>query len=218
MRLLICFALLLFSGSGLSAKVTLNDPTSRAGFISLLLINEAPFPGEHSYLSVNDTRTGMLQILWVLHNRIERIPRGYQQRHIATVSTNDIIDVITAGGTRGQVDGFYRDPRGIPTAVPRVHERVAYLTRIGNTGPPGKFAALLNYAKELGEAYANAGPDGPDIFRDLMWVDRIRATGSAFSWMTDAPHYSPGGNYLRIPPSNRGVLAGNQFFTLRAPQ
>ena len=49
-------------------------------------------------------------------------------------------------------------------------------------------------------------------------MDRIRATGSAFSWMTDSPRYSPGGNFLRIPPSDRGVLAGNQFFTLKAPQ
>lgn len=218
MRLLICFAMYLVPGTGLMAKVTLNDPTSRAGYISLLLINEAPFPGEHAYLSVNDTKTGMLQILWVLHNRIERIPRGYRQSQIATVSSSDIIDVMTAGGQRGQVDGFYRDPRGVPTAVPRVHERVAYLTRIGNTGPPGKFATLLNYAKELGEAYANAGPKGPDIFRDLLWVDRIRATGSAFSWMTDSPHYNPGGNYLRIPQSDQGVLAGNRFFTLKAPQ
>lgn len=215
MRLLCGLALLLGVSSLLSAKVTLNDPTSRAGYISLLLINEAPFPGEHAYLSVNDTKTGMLQILWVLHNRIERIPRGYQQSHIATVTTNDIIDVMTAGGQRGQVDGFYRDPRGIPTAVTRVHERVAYLTRVANTGSPGKFATLLNYAKSLGEAYANAGPNGPDIFRELRWVNRTRATGSAFSWMTDSPHYSPGGNFLRIPESDNGALAGNRFFTLK---
>lgn len=214
-----CFLVLLVTTLlPLNAKVTLNDPTSRAGFISLLLINEAPFPGEHSYLSISDTKNGMLQILWVLHNRIERIPRGYRQSHIATVTTTDIIDVITAGGQRGQVDGFYRNSIGVPTAVPRVHERVAYLTRIANTGPPGKFADLLNYAKYLGEAYANAGPDGPDIFRDLKWVQRYPATGSAYSWMTDAPHYNPGGNYLRIPQSDHGALAGNRFFTLKAPQ
>jgi len=214
-----CFMLLLIGTVlPLGAKVTLNDPSSRAGFISLLLINEAPFPGEHSYLSVNDTKNGMLQILWVLHNRIERIPRGYQQSHIATVTTSDIIDVITAGGQRGQVDGFYRQRSGVPTAVPRVHERVAYLMRIANSGPPGKFADLLNYAKHLGEVYAHAGPNGPDIFRDLKWVQRHPATGSAYSWMTDAPQYNPGGNYLRIPQSDHGSLAGNRFFTLKSPQ
>lgn len=215
MRRLICFAMFLVPGAGLIAKVTLNDSTSRAGYISLLLINETPFPGEHAYLSVNDSKIGMLQILWVLHNRIERIPPGYRQSQIATVSSSDIIDVMTAGGQRGQVDGFYRDPRGTPTAVPRVHDRVAYLTRVANTGAPGKFATLLSYAKSLGEAYVHAGPDGPDVFRNLSWVDRIPVTGSAFSWMTDGPHYQPGGNFLRIPHHDHGVLAGNRFFTLR---
>lgn len=204
------------ASGNLFAKASLNDPTSRAGYISLLLINEAPFPGESSYLTIDDTKFGMLQILWVLHNRIERIPPGYTQSNIATVTTDDIIAVITAGGQRGQIDGFFLDSEGVPTAVRRVHQRVSYLVKIANTGSPGKFAELLNYAKYLGETYANGEPENPDIFRDLKSVQRVPATGSAYSWMTDSPHYSPGGDYLRIPQSDYGTLAGNRFFTLKA--
>ena len=215
MRLLWVLTLLIGVPSLLTASVTLNDPKSRAGYISLLLLNEVPFPGEHSYLSTNDSKVDMLQILWVLHNRIQRIPNGYQQRSITTVSTDDIIDVITAGGQRGQVDGFYRDPTGNPATVSRVRDRVAYLNRIANTGTPRKFAELLSYAKFLGEAYVNSGPNGPDLFRDLIWVDETPATGSAYSWMTDGPHYRPGGSFLSIPQTSHGVLGGNRFFTLK---
>jgi len=210
----IVFTLLIGRGE-LSAKVRLNNPESREGFVTLLLINEVPFPGEGRYVSVADSKNGMLQILWVLHNRVENTPKGYSQRSIATVQSKSIIDVMAAGGTRGQVDGFYREVNGTPKAVSRVHERVAYLTRIANTGKPGKFAELMNYAKALGEAYFSNGPDGRNLYAKLREIGRTRVTGSGYSWMTDEARFSPGGNYVRIPDSSAGDLAGNRFFTLR---
>jgi hypothetical protein len=195
--------------------VTLQDPASREGYVAMLLINEVPFPGEGHYVSVADSKAGMLQILWVLHHRLIPPPRGYTQRQIAMVTTKDIIDIITAGGVRGQVDGFYRAEDGTPTTTARVQERLAYLTRVANKGAPGKFADLIGYAKRLGEAYFSTGPDGANLFAELREIDGVKVTGSAYSWMTDEARFSPGGNYVRIPDANRGGLGGNRFFTLR---
>ena len=61
----------------------------------------------------------------------------------------DKVEVMTAGGVKGQVDGFYKDTDGQPVAVPRVHERVAYLLGMANRGQPGKIAGLLAYARDL---------------------------------------------------------------------
>ena len=196
-------------------NITLNDPGSREGYVAMLLINEVPFPGEGRYISVADTKAGMLQILWVLHNRLATPPRGYTQRQIAMVTTKDVIDVITAGGVRGQVDGFYKGDDGAPTTTPRVQERLAHLMRVANKGSPGKFADLIGYAKRLGEAYFSSGPDGSNLFAELREIDGIQVTGSAYSWMTDEARFAPGGNYVRVPDDHRGGLGGNRFFTLR---
>jgi len=195
-------------------NVTLNDPSSREGYVTMLLINEVPFPGEGRYVSVADTKAGMLQILWVLHNRLNPPPRGYTQKQIAMVTTKDVIDIITAGGVRGQVDGFYSE-KGAPVTTPRVQERLAHLMKVANKGTPGKFADLINYAKRLGEAYFSSGPDGANLFAELRQIDGIQVTGSAYSWMTDEARFAPGGNYVRVPDDHRGGLGGNRFFTLR---
>jgi len=126
--------------------------------------------------------------------------------------------VMAAGGVRGQVDGFYRAADGTPTTTKRVQERAAYLTRIANTGKPGKFADLMSYAIALGKAYFSDGPDGKNLYAQLEWISRTRVTGSAFSWMTDEARFSPGGNYVRIPDSLQGDFGGNRFFTLRKLQ
>jgi hypothetical protein len=201
--------------SSAQATVTLESKDTVAGYIALLLINEAPFPGERGWISEADTKAGMLAILWVLHSRIHHVPPGYLQEHIAATRSDDIIDVITVGGERGQVDGFYRDRSGRFVAVSRVHERVEYLLRIANQGKPGRFARLLNYAQGLAGAYVEAGPDGADRFARLHLVGNVPVTGRAYSWMTDADFYAPGGNFVRIPNEHSGALAGNRFFTLR---
>jgi hypothetical protein len=196
------------------ANAKLNASTTQSGYLALLLINEVPFPGERGYKSMADSKAAMLSILWVLHSRIHYIPRGYTQKGIAMVSTRSIIDVITVGGVKGQVDGFYKDKNGDFKAVPRVHERVNYLVKVGNTGAPGKFAALLNHAQSLASAYFRAGPTGGDLFEDLKWIGQQPVTGRSYSWMTDHARFNPGGTYVRIPDHLRGSLGGNRFFTL----
>ncbi|MGH7244315.1 MAG: hypothetical protein ACREJD_12965 [Phycisphaerales bacterium] len=199
----------------LGATSALPPSSTVPGYIALLLVNETPFPGERAWVSEDDTKAGMLAILWVLNSRIEYIPPGYTQRQIASESCSNIIEVITAGGEKGQCDGFYRDDDGKFVAVPRVHERVNYLMECSTRGKPGRFARLLDYAENLAAAYVRGGIGEADRFSGIQNVDGVPVTGRAYSWMTDRGSFHPGGNFVRIPDSESGTLGGNRFFTLR---
>jgi hypothetical protein len=216
--LLLVSGLLLAGQPAPGANVELDSPSSPAGYVSLLLINEAAFPGERGYRSEEDSKSAMLSVLWVLHCRALVTPSGYRQRQVAAVETQSVIDVMTAGGIKGQVDGFYKAADGRPVAVPRVHERVAYLMSFANRGEPGKMARLLLYSRNLARQYFRAGPASKDIFADLRVVSSKSVTGHAYSWMTDVKSFDPGGSFVRIPDANQGALGGNRFYTLEAKQ
>ena len=184
-----------------------------SGYLARLLINENPFPGENGYKSVEDSKTGMVQILWVLHSRIHHIPPGYRQEHVANIKSDDIIDVITA---QGQCDGFSRDEKGNAVVVRRVEERVKYLLMVANKGSkPGKFAELINFGQGLARSYVEGGINKADRFAGLEIIQKIMVTGRAYSWMTDKDYYNPGGNFVSIPDSLDGSIGGNRFFTLK---
>src|SRR5688572_15340681 len=130
---------LLMALAGLSGPanegVRLEPADTVQGYVARLLINEAPFPGERGWVSEDDTKAAMLAILWVLESRLKHVPDGYKQEHIASERCADLIAVITAGGEKGQCDGFYKDESGKFIAVPRVGERVDYLLAAANRGP-----------------------------------------------------------------------------------
>jgi hypothetical protein len=145
----------------------------------------------------------MLSVLWVLHCRVSIIPPGYTQKQLAAVQTSSVIDVMTAGGVKGQMDGFYKDSDGRPVAVARVHERVAHLLELANRGKPGKIASLLTHARDLARQYFQTGPAAKDLFAELRKIDSRRVTGHGYAWMTDARGFDPGGSYVFIPDGNQ---------------
>lgn len=217
-------------GLALTASIALFVPLARAapafaeldrrdtpsGYLARLLINETAFPGERGFLSEADSKGAMLAVLWVLHSRIQHIPAGYRQVQIAGVRSENIIDVITGGGGKRQCEGFYLNAAGRYVTAPRVEERIDNLLSIANCGgKPGRFAGLLNYAQGLARAYLKDGIDGADRFSGLKRVGNTEVTGRAYSWMTDVGSYHPGGNFVAIPSTQEGSLAGNRFFTLR---
>jgi len=201
--------------SVVGAGVSIKQADTKSGYITRLLLNEASFPGERGWVSEENSKATMLAILWVCHSRVHHIPAGYKQKEIAAVQSKDIIDVITAGGKKGQCDGFYKDSAGHPRYESRVQERIDYLLKIANQGKPGKFARLVNYAQGLADAYVAGGMSEADRFAGLTVVGSTSVTGRAYSWMTDMDYYNPGGNFVRIPDNLNGSLGGNRFFTLR---
>jgi hypothetical protein len=213
-----CSLTVFFIGSSLSLSATpINMPSAQApeGYIARLVINEVPFPGEHGYVSEEDSKTAMKQILAVLANRTFNIPANYKQVHIAGVSTTNVLKVITAGGVRGQVDGFYLDKNGKLSIVSRVDKRIAYLLSIAGKGKPGRFASLLNYGIQISTQFVKEQKNIQDLYKGLKNIGSISVTGSGYSWMTDTGRHSPGGNYIKIPNQDRGSLGCNRFFTLK---
>jgi hypothetical protein len=188
--------------------------TDTAGYLARLLVNESPFPGERGYVSEQNTRETMRALLLVIDARIHRIPRGYTREEVADTGSEDVIDVITAGGRRGQMEGFYRDRAGRPVTAPRVDARIANLVRIAGQGEPGRFARLLAYAQALALDYLNGVKPAPDLYAGITFIRPKAVTGSAYGWMTDQDYYHPGGDFVRIPDRMRGRLGGNRFYTL----
>ena len=217
MRCRFLFLLLPLLGAAASATpapfAALESAVQPAGYLARLLINESPFPGERGYLSADDTKATMLSILWVLHARMNYIPAGYTQEQIGAIRSQNILEVITA---KNQCEGFSRDAAGKPVCAPRVEARIQNLLKIANSGgQPGRFAGLLNFGQGLAKAYLAGGIPGADRFAGLTVVNQVAVTGRAYSWMTGMDYYSPGGNFVRIPDTQQGLLGGNRFFTLR---
>ncbi len=208
-------AVVLCSFSAFPAGVELPPAGEPAGYIARLLINEVPFPGERGYVSEADTRSAMLSVLWVVESRLRHTPRGYAPEDLSAAGARDALDVITAGGEKGQCDGFYRDRDGRPVFSPRVGERVANLLRIAASGEPGRFTRLLAYARDLAAAYVRGGIGEADRFAGLRRIGSVPVTGRGYAWMSDRDYYSPGGEFVRIPNAEGGVLGGNRFFTLK---
>lgn len=208
-------AALVLTGAAGAAGVVLPPATTPEGYVCRLLINEVPFPGEKGYRSEADTILAMNALLYVLDGRLRSVPAPYNQQQIAAVTTRNITDIITAGGTRGQFDGFYRDAAGRPAMVARVTERIANLQTIAGQGAPGKFARLLNHAVTISTLYQRGGFTEPNLHAALKQVGALPVTGRAYSWMTDEMRFRPGGNFVRIPDQDNGALGGNRFFTLR---
>jgi len=151
----------------------------------------------------------------VLDARLRHIPPRYTQRQIASVESDDILDLMTA---KGQVEGFYRDDSGRPSTAPRVQKRLDHLLSIANQGSPGTFARLLNHAGRLADAYVRNSATEPDLYAALQEISGTPVTGRAYSWMTDIGTFHPGGRFVRIPDDDHGGLGGNRFFTLQRLQ
>ena len=212
-RILVAVVVCAATSAGAAEFAKLEAPATAEGYLARLLTNESPFPGERGFVSEEDTKATMLSILWVLHSRMNYIPPGYKQEEIAAIRSQNIIDVITA---KNQCEGFSKDAAGKPVAAPRVEARIQNLLKIANSGgKPGRFASLLTYVQGLASSYVKGGILEADRYAGLTVVDKVAVTGRAYSWMTGMDYYNPGGNFVRIPDSQQGLLGGNRFYTLR---
>lgn len=87
----------LLQPSLVAANVKLPSYRSTEGYLCKLLLNEVAFPGEHGYISEQDTMRAMDNILLVLDARIHFIPSPYTRYQVAQTSSEKLLDIITAG-------------------------------------------------------------------------------------------------------------------------
>lgn len=197
-----------------AAEVSLAPASETAGYLARLLINECPFPGERGYVSEEDSKATMRALLLVIDARRRDIPSGYTRQEVAETHSTNVIDIITAGGFHGQMDGFFRDRRGNPAMAARVTARANRLLDIATAGESGRFSQLLTYAQALASAYVAGAIPSPDLFKGITRISPKKVTGRAYAWMADQECYHPGGDFVRIPDRLRGRLGGNRFYTL----
>jgi hypothetical protein len=188
---------------------------SEAGYMATLLVNEVAFPGERGYVSEVNSKQAMENILLVLDARMRHVPPPYKRVHVAQTSSGHLLDVMTAGGVHGQIEGFYRDASGAAVVSARIQKRLSYLFKIANEGAPGRFARLLNHASALATGYVEHLNEPENLYLHLRNVHGIPVTGRAYSWMTDRHYFHSGGNFVKIPNDLNGSLSGNRFFTLK---
>ncbi len=210
-----CLLCLTLGVSSHAQNVAFPAFSSEAGYLGALLVNEVAFPGERGYVSEANTKRAMENILLVLDARIRHVPVPYERVHIAQTSSDRLLDVMTAGGVQGQVEGFYRDTSGAAVVSSRIEKRLGYLFKIANDGAPGRFARLLNHASALSSGYIAHLHEPQNLYLHLRSVHGIPVTGRAYSWMTDRHYFHSGGNFVRIPNDLNGSLSGNRFFTLK---
>ncbi|MFQ3224901.1 MAG: hypothetical protein ACI8Z5_001153 [Lentimonas sp.] len=70
------------------------------------------------YERLADSKRARANILLVLNARIKLVPAPYKRVQIAQTSSSKLLDVMTAGGLHGQVEGFYRDANGAGVLMP----------------------------------------------------------------------------------------------------
>lgn len=189
---------------------------SPSRYLAALLINEVPFPGEPRFKNAEDTRAAMQAILWVIECRRAQVPQGYTRHQVAATASTNLIDLITAVN---QMQGFYKTAQERHTFDARVGERIAYLELLAKRRNTPTITELLAYARELAEAYAVALAlpfEKPFHSLSNLPPETPSVTGSPYGWMTDAPEFHPGGNFVRIPDECGGTLGGNRFYTLRS--
>ena len=112
---------------------------------------------------------------------------------------------MTAGGVKGQVDGFYRGPDGRPAAVSRVHDG-RWLTCWASPIAVSRerWPAVVVRARTSAAPILAGRATGRDLFADLRKVGAQPVTGRGYAWMTDVRGCDPGGSFVRIPDDRPG--------------
>lgn len=169
------------------------------GLIARLLIAESLNPNLPGY-DAAEVRRGMVAMKAVLRNRLRNNPGQF-----LAPKAQSVADIIAAPG---QFHGFSRGEQGGVAIAADVARRIERIVAIANEGPSGPMAAFVQMAIEV------AGQPPRDEFVGLETIDDVPVTGGVYGWRT-AGSGGPGGRFLAIPKAHGGLLAGNQFYTLR---
>ncbi len=185
--------------------ISLPPLSTEAGVIAHMLVNESMVPGIPHNPDYNEAQVlrGMRLMKVVLENRLNHRPpasSGYLPNLFGAPNAATLTDVIIGG----QIAGFSRTGDMIHIS-PAVMAHINGIVNEANQGSPGYYFHHVQDAINV----ANA-PVVADEFASLTTVGGIEVLGRTYGWR---PHGSPGPNFVAIP---NGLIAGNQFYTLRS--
>lgn len=172
------------------------------GLTIRLLIAESLTPSSSAYVEA-DVIGGMQEMWSTIANRLTS-PRDF-----CAAGATDAIGIITAvcPGGGHQFAGFaWQDGQTVIDSG--IASRIDACLSQANNGSDD-YATFVNGAITV----ATSAPT--TRFGGLNEINGIAVKPGPYGWRT-AGHGGPGGRFIAIPSELGGVIAGNQFFTLRA--
>jgi hypothetical protein len=189
----------LLANSSRAQSVTLPDINAEDGLLARLFIAECRNPGHKQY-DAEAAKKGMRAMKAVIDNRLKNNPSQF-----GAPRAKSYVDIV---GAPGQFHGFSKGSDGKIVIAGDVQKRIDAVMKTANTGKPGKYAAFVQFTIDV----AKAGVDDP--FKDVKKVGTTETVGGSYGWRT-AGSAAPGGRFVAIPTTDGGVIAGNQFYTLK---
>ena len=182
--------------------ITLPDLQTPAGALTHLLLAESRGPGNSSY-DATAAALGMRAIRATVANRLGFHPEWFNASGAKTWT-----DIIVAPG---QFQGFSKNAAGNVTLSTAVSARIIDALQHANADGAGNpYAAFVQLAVSTAQAATVVDP-----FAGVTNVGSVATRGGAFGFVT-AGTASPGGSFVAIPADKSGVIAGNQFYTIKA--
>jgi hypothetical protein len=89
-----------------------------------------------------------------------------------------------------------------------VQVRIDDVLTKANTGKPGKYAEFVNNSVAVAKSLLD------DPYKDVKKIGTVEVLGGSFGWKREGSA-APGGNFVAIPASQGGIVAGNQFYSLK---
>jgi len=176
----------------------LPDLQTPEGTVAHMLVAESRNPDSSSYDAAEVNR-GLEAMKSVVINRLKK-PGDF-----AAPGAKTRTDIIVA---KNQFAGFTRDIAGNVVVTKNIQNLVDAVVKKANTGTPGKFSAFLQTVLDTANAASVTDP-----FADVTDIGSTKVRGGSFGWRTDGSG-SPGGRFIAIPKEQKGIVAGNQFYTL----
>jgi hypothetical protein len=196
-RIILSAITLAFFNAGVN--VTLPDVNTDAGLLARLFIAESRNPSQKQY-EAQEVKKGMQAMKAVIQNRLKNKPAQFGAPNAKTY-----VDIV---GAPGQFHGFSKNAQGKIDIAADVQKRIDTVMKTANTGKPGKFANFVQNAIDV------ANGSGEDPFKDIRKINNTGVIGGSYGWRT-AGSSDPGGAFIAIPSGQGGIIAGNQFYTLK---
>lgn len=175
-----------------------NDPV---GITIRLLLSESLTPSASNY-DAAEVLGGMQEMRATIDNRLTS-PRDF-----CAAGATDAVGIITAvcpGG--GQQFAGYTLVDGSVVVAPPQQSCIDAILERADTDP--------DYQTFLDNAIQTANNPVTSRFADLTDIGGTAVKPGPYGWRT-AGHGGPAGRMIAIPADQGGIIAGNQFFALKA--
>jgi hypothetical protein len=188
------------AGSGLAPTepIALPDLDTDDGVLAHMMVAESKNPFYADY-DAEVVKQGLRAMKAVVENRLRNDPSQFGAPG-ATMWT----DIIVAPK---QWEGFSRKDGKVQLSAP-VQERVKKVLQAANTGAAGKFRQFVHNVLDVVAATAD------DPFKGITSIGGVKVIGGGYGWRTEGAT-SPGPRFVAVPADKGGIIAGNQFYTLK---